>query len=190
MPFKAHPTTHAAARFRSRLEAKWAAFFDHAGWEWEYEPFDLDGWVPDFLLRGSKENILIEVKPIEWTGDSVRQQIADRRDLSKACRPDREVLILGAYPLGTLSCSGWQPWPFAIGCWATPVEGEDARHWFDEACLTTNPDDGTWDVAALNGSYHNRLSGHYDGNLENSPHHDDIRRAWREAGNTTQWKAR
>ena len=29
---KAIPTTYAGVRFRSRLEARWAAFFDLCGW--------------------------------------------------------------------------------------------------------------------------------------------------------------
>jgi len=47
---KAHPTIYRGVRFRSRLEAKWAAFFDSVGWCWEYEPIDLDGWSPDFSV--------------------------------------------------------------------------------------------------------------------------------------------
>lgn len=63
-------TKYAGVTFRSRLEATWAAFFDLMGWKWEYEPIDLDGWSPDFLLRGDySEEILVEVKPIT----SIRQ---------------------------------------------------------------------------------------------------------------------
>ena len=47
----AHPTMYKGVQFRSRLEARWAAFFVLAGWEWEYEPIDLTGWVPDFIVR-------------------------------------------------------------------------------------------------------------------------------------------
>ena len=32
------PTLYNGIQFRSRLEAKWAAFFDLLGWEYEYEP--------------------------------------------------------------------------------------------------------------------------------------------------------
>lgn len=54
---KAIPTEYKGYRFRSRLEARWAIFFDACGVEWEYEPegFDLgDGlyYLPDFLLHG------------------------------------------------------------------------------------------------------------------------------------------
>ncbi len=64
---KAHETWYADVLFRSRLEATWAAFFDLAGWVWEYEPLDLPGWTPDFRLqitcRSSSRILLIEVKP-------------------------------------------------------------------------------------------------------------------------------
>jgi hypothetical protein len=45
------PTLYGGVKFRSRLEARWAAFADLAGWEWEYEPVDLKGWIPDFLFK-------------------------------------------------------------------------------------------------------------------------------------------
>jgi hypothetical protein len=42
------PTRYRDTEFRSRLEARWAAFADLAGWKWKYEPVDLNGWIPDF----------------------------------------------------------------------------------------------------------------------------------------------
>lgn len=55
-------------RFRSRLEARWAVFFDALGLEWQYEPegYDLGeyGWyLPDFYLPYF--NLFVEVKPTE-----------------------------------------------------------------------------------------------------------------------------
>lgn len=50
--------------FRSRLEAKWAYIFDKLGWEWEYEPIDLNGYIPDFILTNFHEEVLVEVKPV------------------------------------------------------------------------------------------------------------------------------
>lgn len=58
------PTEYKGRRYRSRLEAKWAAFFDLCGWDAEYEPFDLGEWSPDFLIKGKTNEILVEVKPI------------------------------------------------------------------------------------------------------------------------------
>lgn len=57
------PTKYAGVQFRSRIEARWAAFFDLMAWPWEYEPIDLAGYIPDFLLM-FKEPLLVEVKPL------------------------------------------------------------------------------------------------------------------------------
>jgi hypothetical protein len=69
---KAIETRYKGYRFRSRLEARWAVFFDAVGIEWEYEPegFDLGdaGWyLPDFKVysydeQGNKFAMWIEVK--------------------------------------------------------------------------------------------------------------------------------
>jgi len=53
---KAIETEYKGYRFRSRLEARWAVFFDACGVRWEYEPegFVLDNgqyYLPDFLLH-------------------------------------------------------------------------------------------------------------------------------------------
>lgn len=55
MSIKAIETRYKGYRFRSRLEARWAVFFDALGIEWKYEPegFELsDGtrYLPDFWL--------------------------------------------------------------------------------------------------------------------------------------------
>jgi hypothetical protein len=57
------PTTHAGWNFRSRLEAKWAHLFTLLGWRWQYEPIDLDGYIPDFVISGKSKRLLVEVKP-------------------------------------------------------------------------------------------------------------------------------
>lgn len=48
--------------------------FDFLGWEAEYEPFDLDGWIPDFAITSPLVLTLVEVKPIsdidEFTGQA------------------------------------------------------------------------------------------------------------------------
>lgn len=51
---KAIETVYKGYKFRSRLEARWAVFFDALGitWEYEKEGYDLDGvwYLPDFWL--------------------------------------------------------------------------------------------------------------------------------------------
>lgn len=48
---KAIQTRYKGYRFRSRLEARWAVFFDHLGIEWQYEPegYDLSEYAEWFL---------------------------------------------------------------------------------------------------------------------------------------------
>lgn len=67
----AKETKYKGIWFRSRLEARWAAFFDLVGIVYHYEPFDLPGWSPDFLVRVDYTNEghgvinwLLEVKPV------------------------------------------------------------------------------------------------------------------------------
>lgn len=62
---KALETRYNGYRFRSRLEARWAVFFDEMGWSYEYEPegFELDRgikYLPDFYLP--EFNMYVEVK--------------------------------------------------------------------------------------------------------------------------------
>lgn len=58
-------TRYKGYRFRSRLEARWAVFFDALGikWEYEHEGFDLDGvwYLPDFYFP--EGDYFVEIKP-------------------------------------------------------------------------------------------------------------------------------
>lgn len=77
-------TIYKGYRFRSRLEARWAVFFDALKMKWEYEPegFDLGeaGWyLPDFHLTGVDENgdkidAWCEVKP-EYPDEQALQKL-------------------------------------------------------------------------------------------------------------------
>lgn len=83
---KAIETYYKGYRFRSRLEARWAVFFDALGVEYEYEPegFELPSgkmYLPDFKVkcwgkRGNKSgpptDLWIEVKGNMTQGDSDR----------------------------------------------------------------------------------------------------------------------
>ena len=66
---KAIETIYHGYRFRSRLEARWAVFFDALGITYEYEPqgFDLDGvwYLPDFWLP--EQGCWAEIKGVSPT---------------------------------------------------------------------------------------------------------------------------
>lgn len=82
------PTMYSGVQYRSRLEAKWATFFDLVGWRYEYEPCDFKGWIPDFVLFGARR-VYVEVKP---TYD-FPQDIAEEM-ITSGCQD--ALLILGA----------------------------------------------------------------------------------------------
>lgn len=61
-------TVYDGYRFRSRLEARWAVFFNAVNAEWEYEPegFDLGklGWyLPDFFIKIRPEESILKKFP-------------------------------------------------------------------------------------------------------------------------------
>ena len=49
-------------QFRSRIEAQWAYVFEALKWKWEYEPYDLPGYIPDFIVTFPNKQVLVEVK--------------------------------------------------------------------------------------------------------------------------------
>lgn len=103
---KAIETRYAGCHFRSRLEARWAVFFDHLGIQWEYEPQGFAGqydthYLPDFHLphvrSGSTVGVYVEVK------GSDEQLRADSRKIGlcvdyKSTPVSDGLLILGPVP--------------------------------------------------------------------------------------------
>ena len=81
---KALETEYKGYRFRSRLEARWAVFFDAAGIKYQYEPegFDLgDGirYLPDFYLP--EDDVWVEIKG----------KTPDEKDVEKMLRFGQKV---------------------------------------------------------------------------------------------------
>lgn len=92
---KAIETRYRGYRFRSRLEARWAVYFDALGLKWEYEKegfiFGKRKYLPDFWLNDVK--MWGEVKP-ERPFDSGTIKLLYK--LAKATK--RPVLMLGGTP--------------------------------------------------------------------------------------------
>jgi hypothetical protein len=196
---KAYPTRYNGTQFRSRLEAKWAAFFDLCGWRWEYEPFDFEGWVPDFLIKGSDKNLLVEVKPYSWTNDDTHScnLVCESDVLGKLFRANREeVLLLGAYPLGGERWLGSR-----LGIF---VNSPDCEELMGSEYVVAKPNSGgisgyidftvlnfgqshKYDVSADHGFYTLRLGGEYAGDhFLNPVGGDEVTKLWREASNRVQ----
>jgi len=94
MQHRAIETRYKGYRFRSRLEARWAVFFDALGLKWEYEPegFELKSgrYLPDFYLPDHK--VWVEVKP----GKSTPLEEIKARDLMEA--RNEPVFLTGGLP--------------------------------------------------------------------------------------------
>lgn len=76
---KAIETEYKGYRFRSRLEARWAVFFDTAGINWEYEPegFEFNGkrYLPDFYLPDF--DYFFEVKGTVFFDEDLIEEFAE-----------------------------------------------------------------------------------------------------------------
>jgi len=74
-------TVYSGYRFRSRLEARWAVFFDALGLRYEYEPegfnlgADVGPYLPDFHLpkQSGFRGGWIEIKPCDPSWDERRR---------------------------------------------------------------------------------------------------------------------
>ena len=103
---KGIPTVYKGIRFRSRLEARWACFFDMIGQKWQYEPYDLAGWIPDFAIqvgRGFK-NTLVEVKPTFDNLEELKSKIINSVMKSPSYH-DFDILLLGNGSI--IQCQNW-----------------------------------------------------------------------------------
>lgn len=112
---RAIETEYKGYRFRSRLEARWAVFFDALGIEYEYEPegFCLPSgklYLPDFRIKcygmrgrcGSHPfDLYVEVKGHMTLDDAIRiEEFAyNSQEGSNECREiENPVLIVGDIP--------------------------------------------------------------------------------------------
>lgn len=176
-----YATSYGGSRFRSRLEARWAAFFDLAEWRWTYEPFDTKGYIPDFLVHGPA-SLLVEVGPCEFLSE-FSEKIA--KPLAAFDR-ERPVLVLGIDPLildetsdslpraGYLTNDGDQGWEgTAPGRWAICRDCGQLGIWHET------------------GWYRLRPCGHHDGdNHLRAVPALQLKTMWAEAGNRVQWRGR
>lgn len=95
------PTEYNGTRYRSRLEARWAAMFDLLGWAPDYEPGDgAGGWIPDFQLSGSltlgvHDYVAVEVKPAASPTHMLLLEACVKVDRSGWQGP---ALVLGSSP--------------------------------------------------------------------------------------------
>lgn len=146
MNIKPIETVYNGYRFRSRLEARWAVFFDAAGIEYYYEPEGVrlsDGtlYLPDFYLPKSHQ--WFEVKGVMGEGD--------KHKIEQFIR-DANVSVAIGYPDMTFqACDKW---------W----DGEYQLADKDSSVLVRCRECGGLWFMGNEGSYVCQCCGEYDGN--------------------------
>lgn len=175
---KARPTKYRGIQFRSRLEATWAAFFDNLGWDWEYDPFELDGYLPDFVLRFPRP-VIVEVKPANSLAemDQYRAKIE-----SSGWTHDYLIVGTGLFrhgylhdllALGLLGQSG-----------VCDDDGNDTWS-MDEACFGACDECGRPTFVHVAGTWGSYACNHF---FKGQPTPRDYSGMWARAKNMTQWK--
>jgi hypothetical protein len=110
---RAIETKYKGYRFRSRLEARWAVFFDALGLDWTYEPegFALSNgerYLPDFYVRDIDDGLYVEVKPLKDPGIERAHELAGRL----AADSGKWVLVVEGDPIEHQDPNGAGQWCF------------------------------------------------------------------------------
>ncbi len=179
-------TRYAGHLFRSRLEARWACFFDMIGWTWTYEPLDANGYIPDFLIHGNRP-MLVEVKPASCAADLLVATTYVDKAIEGHWSGD--TLMLGIGPMAGVGSFR--------GATALGLLGEDVMddvmdelvpREYEDALFTQCCDCGRFGVYHGLMSYATRPCGHHDGDHYLSPvDMDKTQRLWGAAHEATRW---
>lgn len=166
---KAIETYYNGYRFRSRLEARWAVFFDKANIKYEYETegFQFDdgtAYLPDFYLPWFR--CYVEIKPGSICGAELEEAerkcgllFEEKGDcITMLCIGDPYDWNVTVYCNdSTDSSGGSSEWDvdFFEGCWFDGGDGSysGGKH-FISLCVTNNTRDrvyytGNWEYAPL-----------------------------------------
>lgn len=176
--FGSIPTIYSDVHFRSRLEAKWAAFFDSCGWRWEYEPFDLKGYIPDFIIIDGF-NFIVEVKPAATLDDLQ----ACEQKIEKSGYQGNVLTVGSVFFDIDVWVDGQEYWVLSPGNWGT-ILPNDIDWWsacfgWCNNCKKLTID--TWGECAFCKSQ--SWSSEYDAK-------QIAKKLWRQASNEVQWKGR
>ncbi len=199
--FRSIPTNWDGVQFRSMLEARWAAFMYMIGWEVTYEPFEGDGYIPDFLghapdptqIRGRGKPFFVEVKPAVTYAEYCEPQEKLERGLLEH---GKDVLIVGAHPLRAPSVDADFGFPAAGRLGEYHPQMTDALGEVHPASFSWS--EGAWiECRKCHGvsvfhtlmSFEGRPCGHYDGDGHlGEPPVAAMERLWKIAGNTTRYR--
>lgn len=180
-------TEYNGNRFRSRLEARWAALFDLVGLPYIYEPSDHGGYIPDFLIPGPNP-LYVEVGPVQ----------TDAEYRAKAAKPlrylDADFIVLGTDPLARMMDTPMRSESSSIiglQFQRNGFAGEEQE--FDNGCEAHLCRDHNGHVAIVNliMSYtpYPCGCGDHSGWWGYACSAAEIEHLWAQAGTATQWKS-
>lgn len=161
------PTLYKGVMMRSRTEARWAALFDAIEWAWGYEPYELAGYIPDFILRLATDRYLLcEVKSSSEEFEAAQKKIDDSGY-------EHEALVVGhcledGRVIGRIREDDGLGW-----IWS------EAEFFFCISC-------GRASVLAVEGSWRCRCCGAGNGNEHRGEF--DVQAAFAAASNRVQWR--
>lgn len=131
---KAIETFYKGYRFRSRLEARWAVFFDKAEIKWLYEPegYQLNSglYLPDFFLPEIAGGTWIEVKPNAELSKNNNEQ---NKIVDLVYGTGKQGMIVKGLPLENFSGDYYWKQPGywdGSAYWMQRPEGEDGPYFF------------------------------------------------------------
>ena len=174
------PTIYRSTRFRSRLEARWAAFFDLLRWPWVYEPFDAEGYIPDFLIQG-KAPFLVEVGPCISHEDYFAKAVKPRQ-----LSDDMSILVVGVTPSTQIATRGSSVPGGAIGKFLGPQDWGTEEAW---AAAVLCGQCGQYAIFDTENLFTAFPCGHSDGGHAPGEFAApiELEQLWRRAGNDVQW---
>ncbi len=175
------PTLYNGVQFRSRLEARWAAFFDVLKWEWDYEPLDLAGYIPDFVLPFRHAPLLVEVKPTATYQVGTELRASTPKIMASGWAS--EAWVVGSR-LGDIGCG--EKLGGILGSRERDSKNDEWL-WDDALLMWCVPCRG-FSVAQMNGSWRCRRCGIDDGKHRGHPPCHLLDHAWIDAGNAVQWR--
>jgi hypothetical protein len=197
------PTLYKGIQFRSRLEAKWACFFDLLEWPWLYEPIDLQGYIPDFILS-FKKPLLVEVKPA-----LTYEALTENKGKIDSSGWEHDALLVGTKPIWKPERPEWkgsssigllgeffefpeqEAHALMKGRWLIPASPAKKGFTWAEGVWVTDYKNGVGVMHAL-GSYEDRTDKvPYNSTIEYATNElDKVQVLWAKACNTVQWQGR
>lgn len=163
-------------QFRSKIEAQWAYLFESFKWEWEYEPYELNGYIPDFIIKMNKVQVLIEIKGDNDIWKEYKPHLKKIRDSGWK----GHCIILGS----TYNKSETHEGGISVGIF---TDKEDVYEKTDDIIIRYSGLD--WDFGGEHGGYDLDFSVNCWEHLDEKGF-EKFEKMWSIAKNLTQWKGK